>query len=108
MSGRFATDERPVCVGDPSAWQPELEIGSLCPAEGTVSLLQLRPIAPDGHPSLVWLTVCPRHQRKVRTWMRESWSADEVDTFGTRFLVDRQEHVDVPEDVPILRVAVSA
>lgn len=108
MSGRFATDERPVCVGDPASWRPGARIGSLCPAEGTISLLQLRPLGPDGQPSLVWLTACPRHQRQVRVWMRESWTADEVDTFGTSFLVERQDQVAVGEDVPVLRLSVPA
>ena len=110
MSGRFASDERPVCVGDPAGWSAAAahgrSIGSTCVAEGSVSLLQLRPGPEAGDPVLVWLTACPGHQRAVRRWMRASWAADPVDTYGTRFLVEQQS---VVEDVaPLWRVAVSA
>ncbi len=116
-NGSRALVEGPiVCVGDPVEWMANADagIGELCSREGTVSLLQLRPSpADDGGPALVWLTACVKHQRAVRKWMRETWDQDEVDTFGTRFLMDNQEayaHVwaDLEPDVWRMEVQASA
>ena len=107
MSGRWSTDEAPVCVGSPADWTPEAPIGSLCSRAGTVSLLQLRPGPDSLGPSLWWLTACPKHQRAVRDWMRAGWTDDEVDTYGTAFLVEHQDQVQ-NVGAPVWRVAVPA
>lgn len=93
------------CVGHPESWQPGLTPGSSCDRYGNISLLQLRPV--QGVPTYVWLTACSKHARPVRIWMRASWHEDDVDTFGTRYLL---EHLDewMPNGVQVLRGFVAA
>lgn len=99
-----------MCVGDPGGFEAAAAagapLGSTCAREGTVSLLQLRP-GPHGEPVVMWVTACPRHQRQVRDWLRAGWSGDEVDTFGTRFLLDHQDAVRDDLGPEVYRVAAS-
>ncbi len=104
MSGRLSTDETPVCVGNPADWADDVVMGSLCAREGTVSVLQLRPHPGSHEPALWWLTACPKHARQVRVWMAAG-SREQVDTYGTAFLVTQQEMVLAEmADTPVLRM----
>lgn len=78
------------CIGHP------LKTGT-CTAEGTITLVGVVE-APDGSPTPVLCSVCPRHARAARHWLEQLGHGDEVQVWATRTLF---EHNAILEDADL-------
>lgn len=98
------------CVGDPATWDATW---FTCPEEGALSLLALTPAGnvmdpgPDiceEAPVLVHVTVCQRHARAVRKFLRKRTS-EPIDTYPTQHLLEHWGQVrECLEDTPVWRM----
>lgn len=100
------------CAGDPISG-----VAYACSAEGVLSVLALVPEAavtdaPEGCedvPVLLHVTTCKLHVGAVRHWLREiSPYPEDVDTYGTAYLLDHLADVSREAGLPVRQLVRSA